>query len=214
MSTTRRITLYLADDHPMYLEGLVRAVKERPDLELTGQSRDGRQALDDLRALQPEVALLDMWMPGLSGAELLGAATRDQLPTRIVFLSAYVESDLVYTAIAGGAAGYLSKEANRNAIFDAVRLAARGEVVISPELHTGIADEIRRREITERPLLSAREREVLLLTAEGHSAPEIGRRLHLSPTTVKSYLQSVYEKLGVSDRAAAVAAAMRRGLLE
>jgi two-component system nitrate/nitrite response regulator NarL len=214
MEQNGRIRLYLADDHPMYLEGLVRAVREIPDLELVGTSNDGKQALSDMSSLEPDVALLDMRMSGLSGSEILLAAKRAGLSTRIVFLSAYVESDLVYTAIAEGASGYLSKEADRKAIFEAVRQASRGEVVISPELQTAIADEIRRRESATRPLLSPREREILLLTAEGRSAPEIGRELHLSPATVKWHLQSLYEKLGVSDRAAAVAVALRKGLLE
>ena len=214
MEASRRISLYLADDHPMYLEGLARAAKERPDLELVGQSRDGRQALADIGRLQPSVALIDMRMPGLGGSELLTAVKRDGLATRIVFLSAYGEADLVYSAIVNGAAGYLSKEADRNTIFDGVAAAARGEVVLSPDFQTEFVAEIRRREAAERPLLTSREQEVLRLTAEGHSAPDIARQLHLSPTTVKSYLQNVYEKLGVSDRAAAVAAAMRRGLLE
>ena len=116
MEASRRISLYLADDHPMYLEGLARAAKERPDLELVGQSRDGRQALADIGRLQPSVALIDMRMPGLGGSELLTAVKRDGLATRIVFLSAYGEADLVYSAIVNRAAGYLSKEADRNTI--------------------------------------------------------------------------------------------------
>jgi two-component system nitrate/nitrite response regulator NarL len=198
----------------MYLEGLARAARERPDLELVGQSTDGREALEELRRLEPCVALIDMRMPSLNGSELLLAAKRDGIETRIVMLSAYGEADLVYTAIADGAAGYLSKEADRRTIFDAVAAAARGEVVLSPEFQVGLVAEIQRRESAERPLLSAREQEVLRLTADGLSGPDIARQLHLSPTTVKSYLQNVYEKLGVSDRAAAVAAAMRRGLLD
>ena len=214
MHSPPRIRIYLADDHPLFLRGIVQEVKERPDLELVGQATNGRQALADLKSLQPDVAVIDMRIPGLSGLELVAAAKRDAIKTRIVVLSAHVESDLVYRAIAAGAAGYLSKGADRDAILDAVAAVARGEVVLAPEVHAGLAGEIRRREVVERPILTPREKEVLVLTADGLTAPEIADRLQLGVATVRSHLQNLYEKLGVSDRAAAVAAAMRAGLLE
>lgn len=198
----------------MFLRGIVQEVKLRPELELVGQAADGRQALADLHELRPEVAVIDMRIPGLSGLEVLAAAKRDGLETRIVFLSAHLDSDLVYRAIAGGACGYLSKEADRDEILDAVAAVARGQVLIAPEVQTGLAGEIRRREVVERPILTPREQEVLLLTADGLTAPEIAKRLQLGVATVRSHLQNLYEKLGVSDRAAAVAQAMRTGLLE
>jgi two-component system, NarL family, nitrate/nitrite response regulator NarL len=209
-----KIRLYIADDHPVFLDGLVRTVRERPELELVGQGRDGREALADLARMRPDVAVIDLRMRGLSGTEVLRAARRDGLETRIILLSADTESESVYSAVAAGAAGYLSKESDREEILDAVSAAARGEAVLSPDVHTGLAAAVRRREAAPRPVMTAREREILALTAEGRSAPEIARDLHLSPATVKGHLQSLYEKLGVSDRAAAVAAAMRRGLLE
>lgn len=198
----------------MFLRGIVQEVKLRPDLELVGQGADGRQALADIRSLQPNVAVIDMRIPGLSGLDVLAAAKRDGLETRIVFLSAHLDSDLVYRAVASGASGYLSKEADRDEILDAVAAVSRGQVVIASEGQTGLASEIRRREVVERPLLTAREREVLVLTADGLTAPEIAKRLQLGVATVRSHLQNLYEKLGVSDRAAAVAEAMRAGLLE
>ena len=210
----RRVRVYVADDHPMYREGLVRAIRERPDLEVVGESSDGWTALPEIRDLEPDVALLDVRMPGLSGTDVLNAIAREHLPTRVVFLSAHVDSDLVYRAVAMGAAGYLSKEADRATIFDAVAAAARGETVLAPEVQGGLATQIQLRETEARPVLSPREQEILRMIADGGSAPEIARLLHLSPSTVKTHLQSLYEKLGVSDRAAAVAEAMRRGLLE
>jgi two-component system, NarL family, nitrate/nitrite response regulator NarL len=209
-----RIRVYLADDHPMFLRGIVQEVKLRPELELVGQATDGRQALADLQSLQPDVAVIDMRIPGLSGLDVLAAARRDALETRIVFLSAHLNSDLVYRAIASGASGYLSKEADRDEILDAVAAVSRGQVVLAPEIQAGLAGEIRRREVVERPILTPREKEVLVLTADGLTAPEIAKRLQLGVATVRSHLQNLYEKLGVSDRAAAVAAAMRAGLLE
>ncbi|HMJ36834.1 MAG TPA: response regulator transcription factor [Baekduia sp.] len=209
-----RVRVFVADDHPMYREGLVRAIKERPDLELVGESSDGRTALPEIRRLTPDVAVLDVRMPGLTGTEVLNAIARERIATRVVFLSAHVDSDLVYRAVAMGAAAYLSKEADRATIFDAVAAVARGETVLSPEVQSGLAAQIQLRETESRPVLSPREQEVLRLIAEGRSAPAIARHLHLSPSTVKTHLQSLYEKLGVSDRAAAVAVAMRSGLLE
>ena len=209
-----RVRVFVADDHPMYREGLVRAIRERPDLELVGECADGRTALPEIRRLTPDVAVLDVRMPGLTGTEVLNAIARERIATRVVFLSANVDSDLVYRAVALGAAAYLSKEADRAAIFDAVAAVARGQTVLSPEIQSGLAAQIQLRETETRPVLSPREQEVLRLIAEGSSAPEIARQLHLSPSTVKTHLQSLYEKLGVSDRAAAVASAMRAGLLE
>jgi two-component system nitrate/nitrite response regulator NarL len=212
--TGRRIGVYLADDHPIYLDGLKRAIKERPDLELIGDSEDGRQALADLKRVAADVALLDIRMPGLSGTQILEACQRNGVATRIVFLSGHSQSDLIYEAMAKGAMGYLSKLADREAIFDAIVAVNRGETVLSPEFQTGLVGELRRRETDTGPILTPREKEILVLTAEGHSAPEMAQRLHLSTATIKSHLHTLYEKLGVSDRASAVAVAMRKGLLD
>ena len=209
-----RTTVLVADDHPVYREGIVRAVKERPELELVGEVATGREALELITALRPDVAILDMMMPGLDGRRVLNAIERERIATRVLFVSAYLDSEIVFAAIGGGARGYLSKEATRQQICDAVSAIARGETVLAPEVQTELAREIQLRSNDDRPVLRAREREVLRLTADGLSAPEIGERLFLSPATVKTHLQHLYGKLGVSDRAAAVAEAMRRGLLE
>jgi two-component system nitrate/nitrite response regulator NarL len=209
-----RLSVFVADDHPLVREGLLRAVGDQPQLEVVGSAGDGRAALEAIRELKPDIALLDVKMPELDGIAVVRAVTREELPTRVVFLSAYVDSAVAYRALAEGAAGFISKEASSQAVCDAIAAAGRGETVLSPEVQSGIAEEIRLRSAPERLSLSAREAEVLALIAEGLSAPDIGKQLHLSPATVKGHLQSLYEKLGVSERAAAVAEAMRRGLLE
>jgi two-component system nitrate/nitrite response regulator NarL len=209
-----RVRVFVADDHPLVREGLLRAVGDQPALELVGSAGNGREALEQIRRIQPDVALLDVKMPELDGIAVVRAVARDGLPTRVVFLSAYVDSAVAYRALAEGAAGFLSKEASASAVCEAIVAAARGETVLSPEVQSGIAEEIRMRAAPERLTLSARENEVLVLIADGLSAPDIGKRLHLSPATVKGHLHSLYEKLGVKERAAAVAEAMRRGLLE
>lgn len=206
--------VFVADDHPLYREALTRAIGQRAELELVGDSGDGREALAAIRRLEPDVAVVDGTMPGLEGADVAHALVRDGVDTAVLLLSGYLEGPRVYRALASGARGYLSKDASGDAICDAVVAVARGETVLPPETHAAIADEIRQRGAAERPALSPREREILALIADGLSAPEVAARLHLSTGTVKSHLQHLYEKLGVSDRAAAVAEAMRRRLLE
>jgi two-component system, NarL family, nitrate/nitrite response regulator NarL len=208
------VRVLVADDHPLFREAIVRTVRERPDFELVGEAADGRTALTAIRELRPDVAVIDLKMPELDGLQVVAAVKRDGLPTRIVLLSAFLDGAIVFQALAAGAAAYLSKESDRREIGDALAAVARGETVLSPEAQAGIAAEVRQRGTQERPLLTPREREVLGHVAAGRGAPEIARLIHLSPATVKGHLQSLYEKLGVSDRAAAVAEAMRRGLLE
>jgi two-component system, NarL family, nitrate/nitrite response regulator NarL len=209
-----RVAVLVADDHPVYREGIVRAVKERAELELLAEVATGREALTAIAELRPHVAVLDMKLPDLDGSQVLRAINRDELPTKVVFVSAYIDSEIVYAAIGGGARAYLSKDATRQQICDAVAAVARGETVFAAEVQTGLAREIQLRSADTDIVLTAREREILAFTAQGLLAPEIGRRLYLSPATVKTHLQRLYGKLGVADRAAAVAEAMRRGLLE
>jgi two-component system, NarL family, nitrate/nitrite response regulator NarL len=192
----------------------VRAISARPELELVGEVGDGRQALDAIGVSQPDVAILGGTLAGLSGEQVLNAVARDGLSTRVVMIAARPEPQQVYAALAEGAAGFLTKDADARELCDAITAVARGRTVVSPELQAGVAGEIRMRTPHDRPLMTARERETLTLIAEGLSAPQIGRALHLSTATVKTHLQHIYEKLGVSERAAAVAEAMRRGLLE
>lgn len=204
MSQGNRVKVYVADDHPVFRDGVVMALRQRPEFAVVGHADDGRTALDDIRRLLPDVAVLDVKMPGLDGHGVLHAIQRDGLPTRVVLLSATLLPPQTREALAAGASAYLSKEATREQICDVVAAVGRGERLAE----TGSVAP------APRPLLSPRELEVLRLTAGGRSAPAIGRELHLSPETVKSHLKNVYDKLGVSDRAAAVAEGMRRGLVE
>jgi two-component system, NarL family, nitrate/nitrite response regulator NarL len=211
----RRVRVVVADDHPLFREAIERAVRQRAELEFVGAAVNGRDALRAIRELAPDVAVLDLRMPGLDGIEIINAATRDGLATRVLILSASGDPELVYRAVQGGAAGYFLKEADRDAILDAIAAVARGQTAIDPELQAGVFDQIRLRGTADdRPILTAREREVLALTAEGLSGPQIAERLIVALPTVKTHQARLYEKLGVSERAAAVAEAMRRGLLE
>jgi two-component system nitrate/nitrite response regulator NarL len=132
----------------------------------------------------------------------------------VLLLSAHDESAIVFNALAEGAAGFLPKESTKTEIVKGVLDCAKGRDVVSAALAAGLAAEIRRRGEAQTPVLSPREREVLNFIAQGYSIPAIAAELYLAPSTVKTHVQRLYEKLGVGDRAAAVAAAMRRGLLE
>jgi two-component system, NarL family, nitrate/nitrite response regulator NarL len=205
----------LVDDHPLYLRGLADTIKRRPELELLAEAQDGHHALEAIREHEPDVVVLDLQMPGLDGIGVLRALQVAQLSTRALVLSATYSSETVYEALGAGAGGFLSKSSSGTVISEAITIVARGETVLSPDIQAALATEVRRRAPAAAGLaLTERELEVLRLTAEGLSAPGIAERLHLSPTTVKTHLQRVYEKLGVSDRAAAVATAMRQGMLD
>jgi two-component system nitrate/nitrite response regulator NarL len=213
MSLAVRTRVFIADDHPMFLEAVVAALEERPELEVVGSAGNGHDAAAAVLELEPDVAVLDMRLRGLSGQEVLDLAIEHHTTTRFLFLSAHVESDVVFEALARGAAGYLSKEVDRDAICNAVVAVAEGETVLSLDVQRNIAGAIRQRNAGERPVLTPRERAVLSLAAEGLATREIAARLGVASATVKSHLQSVYAKLDVPDRTSAVAAAMRRGLV-
>ena len=207
------VRVLLAEDHPVYLEGLAAAIGAAEDLDLARVCGDGALALEGIRAERPDVAVLDLRLPVLTAREVLQQLSDDQVPTRVLILSAHLEGEAVLECVELGATGYMAKDATRADILDAIRAVASGEAVLSTEAQTRMAEEIRRRAQGTQDALSAREREILGLLAEGASAPDIARRLYLSPATVKTHLHNVYEKLGVSERAAAVAEGMRRGLI-
>jgi two-component system nitrate/nitrite response regulator NarL len=160
------------------------------------------------------VSVLDQNLPLLLGTDILRALVRDSVSTRVIILSGASSGALVYEALRLGAAGFLTKLATIEEICDAIVAVARGRTVLAPEIQSGLVGEMRARSQPERPVLSERETDVLALIAMGLSAPEIADRLMISPATVKTHVRNLFEKLGVTDRAAAVAEAMRRGLLE
>ena len=210
----QRVRVVVADDHPLYREGVVRALSASGQVEIVAEAEDGRSALAEIQQHRPDVALLDYKLPELDGVAVTNAVVREQLPTRVLLVSAFADSGIVYTALETGAAGFVSKEARREQIVDAVLACSRGENVVPPDVAAGLVSEIRLRKQDDTPALTPREQEILHLIASGKSLPEIAKELLLGLTTVKTHVQHLYEKLGVSDRAAAVASAMRRGLIE
>ena len=212
--STPPVSVVVGDDHPVYREGVVRALKDSGRIEVVAEVGDGRGALAAIREHRPAAALLDYKMPELDGLEVVHAVVRDGLPTQVLLLSAFDDAALVYKSVAAGAAGYLTKEADRDEIVTAVLNCAKGIGYMPTGLASGLANEVRQRARGDAALLSPRELETVRLIADGLSVPQIAARLHLAPTTVRTHVQNLYEKLGVSDRGAAVAEAMRRRLLE
>jgi two-component system, NarL family, nitrate/nitrite response regulator NarL len=210
----RLVSVVVADDHPFFRDGVTRGLLQSGLVRVVGEAGTGREALELIRQEQPAVALLDQQMPDLDGLDVTRAVVRDGLATRVLLLSAFTDSSVVYSALESGAAGYLSKDARRAEIVDAVLRVAAGKTVVPAELAAGLAQQIRLRADAAGPPLSERERQVLQGFARGASVPQLARELYLGVSTVKTHTQRLYEKLGVNDRAAAVAEAMRRGLLE
>jgi two-component system nitrate/nitrite response regulator NarL len=209
----RQVRVVVADDHPAMRGALARLVHEHAHLELIGEAADGEQARILIDALRPDVALLDVRMPKLDGLALLRRLRHEHPAVRVLLISGNDDSEIAHEAIGHGAAGFLSKHAEEPEICEAIIAVAEGRSVLSPALQSGVLDLIRERS-GRAVALSARERELLELAAQGLTTVEIARRLCLSPNTVKTYWQRLYEKLGAGDRTSALAEAIRRGLLQ
>lgn len=214
MSELTPIGVIVADDHPLFREGLTRAITERAELELLAEVSDGREAVELIDELRPDVAVLDIRMPGLEGPQALEALRARGNDAKVVFLSAFVNGELVHEALSSGAMGFLSKEAGRQEICDAIVEIARGELFVDPRIQSGLLRAVQRGGTGEGPELSERELDVLRLAADGLSTAQIAGELHLSPETVKSHMKTLFGKLGVTARTTAVAEAIRRGILD
>jgi two-component system nitrate/nitrite response regulator NarL len=212
MGNTLRVLI--ADDHPLFLFAVAYAIKSRDELELVGEARTGREAIELALETKPDLAVLDVEMPDLGGLEVLNAMTREGLETRVLFVSGLLSAETSYALIEAGAAGVLEKTVLPDEIGDALVRIAKGETVLAPTVQAQLMREVRDRRGRTETVLSPREAEVLRYLADGLSAPQIAAELHLSPSTIKTHLQRLYERLEVSDRAAAVAEGMRRGLIE
>ena len=204
--------MLVADDHPAMRRALARLVHDADELELIGEAADGEAALALIERLAPDVALLDLRMPGLDGLSALRRVAASGSRARVLLISGYEDGAIAHQAISLGAAGFLSKDAEEDEIRAAIIDVALGRSVLSQSLQSSVLDQIRQR-VPARAPLSGRERELLELAAAGAGNAEIAQRLCLSPNTVKTYWQRLYEKLGATDRASAIAEALRTGLV-
>jgi two-component system, NarL family, nitrate/nitrite response regulator NarL len=212
--TGETFTVLVAEDHPLYLDGVTQLIDSQPQFTVVVSTGEGRAALAELRRLQPDVAVLDLALPDIGGLEIIDAITRERLKTLVVCLSAREDSATIYRALAAGARAFLPKGCSGADILEAVGVVARGGSLIPRAIQGNLTRELRlRHEPTDRPVLSARELEVLQLAAEGMTVSEIAGKLIIGEATVKTHLQHIYEKLEVSDRTAAVAQAFRLGFV-
>jgi DNA-binding NarL/FixJ family response regulator len=206
------IRLLIADDHPVVRDGLSGMFSAEPGIEVVGEAGDGTEAVRLAGLLEPDVILMDLRMPGMDGASAIGELARRGNRARVLVLTTYDTDDHVQSAIEAGATGYLLKDAPRADLLRAVQAAARGEAVLAPAVASRLMGRVRAPWPEQGPL-SQRELEVLGLVANGTTNKEAAARLFISEATVKTHLLHIYAKLGVSDRAAAVAEAFNRGLL-
>lgn len=204
------ITLLIVDDHPVVRDGLRGMFRSDPCFEVLGEAADGVEAVALVERLDPDVVLMDLRMPGGNGVDAIAELNRRGSRARVLVLTTYDTDSDTLPAIEAGATGYLLKDAPRDDLFTAVRAAAQGRTVLSPAVASRLVSRVR---APGNEALSTREREVLALVAKGTSNRAIAAELFISEATVKTHLTHIYGKLGVKDRAAAVATAYGRGIL-
>jgi len=201
------IRLLLVDDHPVVRSGLSGLLGGEPDIEVVGEASDGREGVERAKELEPDVVLMDLRMPVMDGVEATRLITAAGGP-RVLVLTTYDTDTDILRAVEAGATGYLLKDTPRDALVDAVRAASRGETVLAPPLAAKLM-----RQVRSNDQLTAREVEVLALVSRGMSNGDIAQELFIGEATVKTHLLHAFDKLGVSDRTAAVTTAMRLGVL-
>jgi DNA-binding NarL/FixJ family response regulator len=204
------IRLLVVDDHPVVRDGLVSMFARDPEFEVLGEAGDGAEAVRLAQQFQPDVILMDLRMPGMDGVTAIAELARLGLTTRVLVLTTYDTDSHVLPAIEAGATGYLLKDVPRAELLRAVRAAANGEAVLAPAVAAKLMSRVRSPGTGP---LSQRELEVLELVAAGSTNRQAAARLFLTEATVKTHLLNIYAKLGVGDRAAAVAEGFNRGLL-
>ncbi|MDP8928341.1 MAG: response regulator transcription factor [Actinomycetota bacterium] len=208
MSATVRVLI--ADDHPVVRDGLRAILATQPDIEVVGEATTGPQAVSMARSLRPQLVLMDLQMPGLDGASATRRIRDEFDDVHVLILTTYDTDADITRAIEAGAIGYLLKDAPREELFRAVRLATHGESVLSPGVAARVLDRMRG---PAEEALSSREIEVLACLARGLSNRDIARRLHISQATVKTHLVHIFGKLGVDNRTAAVTVAVAKGII-
>ncbi|MGQ0833040.1 MAG: response regulator [Microthrixaceae bacterium] len=210
------IRLLLADDHRMLREGLRRSMVDE-GFDVVGEADNGEEAVRLVAELRPDVVLMDVSMPEMDGVEATRQIRASDVQTRVIMLTMHADSDVLTDALKAGASGYLVKDCSTEEVAEAVRLTAKGDTALSPQLAATMLDEVRRLEAPspadEDRVITKREEEVLQHIADGCSTPEVAERLYISQKTVKNHLASIYQKLDARDRTQAVLQAVRMGIV-
>ena len=211
------IRLILADDHRMLREGLTHSMVDA-GFDVVAQAGDGAEAVRLAERYAPDVVLMDVSMSTTDGVEACRQMRSIVPDTRVVMLTMHTDPETLSAALRAGAVGYLVKDCTTDEVAGAVRLAANGDTVLSPQLAESLLAEVRRlnepqHPVSEERIVSEREEEVLQLITDGGSTPEVAAKMYISQKTVKNHLASIYQKLGARDRTQAVLAAMRLGIV-
>ncbi len=211
------INVVLADDHTIVRDGLRALLEANADIRVVGDAADGRQVIELVNELKPDVVIMDISMPELNGIDATILIKRDNPQVRVIILSMLGTADYVFHALQSGAQGFLLKESAGREVMQAVLAVSAGETYFShPVTHTMINDYLQaRRDNNNEPLesLSVRENEILCMVVEGKTSAEIGRKLNLSPKTVESYRSRMMQKLGISDLPELIKFAIKHGLI-
>jgi two-component system, NarL family, response regulator len=208
MSKEGAIRVLIADDHPVVREGVAAMIERRPDMTVVGEAATGREAVAAYRAAQPDVVLMDLRMPDMTGVEAIGAIRGEFPGARIIVLTTYDGDEDIYRGLQAGARAYLLKDAPRDDLLDAIRAVHAGQSRIPPAVAARLAERV-----LAGPELTARELEVLQGIVAGRSNKEIGAALGISEGTVKAHVNNILGKLGVNDRTQAVTTALQRGIV-
>lgn len=202
------VKILLADDHPLTRAGIAEFLRRESSFELVAEAEDGTKAWDLLQKLQPDIALLDIRMPGMDGVTVAQKAKTEGLTTAIIMLTSYDAQQYVMASLRAGAKGFVLKTVSPRELTAAINTVAKGGLYLDPEVASTIGD---RDFIPEQ--LSAREREVLLLAAKGLSSKEVAKRLFISERTVQTHLASIYDKLGSKNKTEALLLALKYGVV-
>jgi NarL family two-component system response regulator YdfI len=204
----------IVDDHMIVRQGLKLIFETEPRIEVVGEAEDGRVGVELARELAPDIILMDLQMPEMDGLNAVRTILSENPEQKIIILTTYNEDDLMYECLQLGASGFLLKDTGREALMNTIQAAMRGETLLNPEVMRKLLDySSRSASAKAESILSERELEVIRAAAEGGTNQQIALLLEISERTVRAHLTSVYNKLGVSSRGAAIAAAAQKGLL-
>ena len=212
-----QIKILIADDHPVVREGLIAMIRREPDFMVVGEAINGLEAVNKAKELKPDVVLMDLRMPELDGVEAIRQVSAVEPNTKFIILTTYSDDEYIFRGIEVGARAYLLKDAPREDLFKAIRAVYRGESLIQPVVAYKVLDRfaaLSRQAQAPAEVLSEREIEVLRLMAKGYANKEIAAQLHITDSTVKTHVSSIFQKLNAKDRTEAVMQAVKRGIIK